>query len=196
VLFEAARRLADPPAVPGWQTIAVATGGLVVNLISFQLLRAGSKESINVRGAYLEVLGDLLGSVGVILGGATIVLTGWRYADPIVAVLIAVMILPRTLSLIRQTLRVLLESAPPTVDVAAVRQAIEAVPGVTDCHDLHVWTITSGLDAASVHVTIAAGTDAHGVLDAVSATLNHDFEIAHTTVQVDPHDHLETRHHR
>ncbi|NUT37465.1 MAG: cation transporter [Hamadaea sp.] len=194
VLYEAWQRWSDPPEVPGLPTLLIASGGLVVNIIGFLLLRVGAAESLNVKGAYLEVLGDMLGSVGVIVGGLIIILTGWRYTDPIVGVLIGLMILPRTWSLIRQALRVLLESAPPHVDVAEVKAAIAAVPGVTDVHDLHIWTITSGLDAVSVHVVIAEDADAHGVLDMVSAKLNHDFEIAHSTVQVDPADHREQRH--
>jgi cobalt-zinc-cadmium efflux system protein len=195
VLYEAWQRWSNPPQVPGLAMLLIAAGGLVVNLVCFRLLTSGAKESINVRAAYLEVLGDLLGSIGVIVGGLIILLTGWRYTDPIIAVLIGLAILPRTVNLMRQALRVLLESAPPTVDVVRVRTAIAAVPGVTDVHDLHIWTITSGLDAASVHVTLIDGADAHGVLDQVSSTLNHDFDIAHTTVQLDPHDHREDRRH-
>lgn len=194
VIYEAWQRWSNPPDVPGLATMLIAAGGLVANLISFALLRVGARESLNVKGAYLEVLGDMLGSIGVIVGGLIIILTGWRYTDPIVAVLIGLMILPRTWSLMRQAIRVLLESAPPTVDVSSVRGAIAAVPGVTDVHDLHIWTITSGLDAASVHVVIDEGVDSHGVLDQVSAMLTHDFEIAHITVQIDPADHREERH--
>jgi cobalt-zinc-cadmium efflux system protein len=143
VLIEAARRFTDPPDVPAGWMLAVATGGLMANLVAFALLRSGAKESINVRGAYLEVLGDLLGSVGVIVAAGIIAVTGWSYADPIVAVVVALSILPRTFALGRSAVRILVQAAPRHLDVAVVRDRLAAVPGVCDVHDLHVWTLTS-----------------------------------------------------
>ena len=191
VLFEAAMRLADPPQVPGLTIAAIAAVGFVVNLISFLLLRAGAKDSLNVRGAFLEVLADMLGSVGVIVAGIVQATTGWPYADPIIAALIGLMVLPRTYRLMRQALRILMEVAPAGVDVAAAQRALEALPGVTAVHDLHIWTVTDGIESASVHVVIAEDADWHVVLDRTREVLASGYGVTHATIQVEPHDHDE-----
>jgi cobalt-zinc-cadmium efflux system protein len=191
VLFEAARRVASPPGVPGLPLLVVALVGLVVNLVSFRLLTAGSKESLNVRGAYLEVLSDMLGSVGVIVAAVVIVTTGWRYADPLIGAAIGVFILPRTWRLVAQALRILMEVAPPGVDVDQAKVDIARVPGVLDVHDLHIWTVTSGMESASGHVVIADPTDLHPVLDAVCALLREKYGVTHLTIQCEPQDHRE-----
>lgn len=191
VLYEAYRRLSEPPAVPGLPLLAVAAVGLVVNLISFWLLTAGSKESLNVRGAYLEVLGDLLGSVGVIVAGVIILTTGWRYADPLIGAGIGLFILPRTWQLTSQALRILMEVAPPGVDVDQVRERILALPGVDDVHDLHIWTVTSGLESATGHVVVSDDVDYHEVLDRVVALLAEDYRVTHATIQCEPVHHEE-----
>ncbi|MCA2218469.1 cation diffusion facilitator family transporter [Jidongwangia harbinensis] len=186
VLIEAARRFTDPPDVPAGWMLLVATGGLLVNLVAFALLRDGARESINVRGAYLEVLGDLLGSVGVIVAAAIIAVTGWSYADPIVAVLVALMILPRTFALGRSAVRILVQAAPRHLDVGTVRDRLAAVPGVCDVHDLHVWTLTSGMDVASAHLSLDPDAELGAVLASARDALHEDFSIDHATLQVEP----------
>jgi cobalt-zinc-cadmium efflux system protein len=186
VLVEAARRFGDPPDVPAGPMLVVAVAGLVANLVAFWLLRSGARESINVRGAYLEVLGDLLGSVGVIVAAAVIGLTGWTYADPIIAVAVGLFILPRTWRLARAAVRILVQAAPEHLDVTAVQQRLAEVPGVCDVHDLHVWTLTSGMDVASAHLTLDPSAQVGPVLVAAREALHDDFDIGHATLQVEP----------
>ncbi|MFI7547951.1 cation diffusion facilitator family transporter [Actinoplanes sp. NPDC049599] len=186
VLIEAARRFTDPPAVPAGAMLIVAAGGLVINIVAFLLLRSGAKESLNVRGAYLEVVGDLLGSVGVIVAAGIIAVTGWSYADPIVAVIVALMILPRTFALGRAAVRILVQAAPERLDVAEVRNRLAAVPGVCDVHDLHVWTLTSGMDVASAHLSLEPSAELGTVLATAREALHQDFAIDHATLQVEP----------
>ncbi len=186
VLFEAVKRFSEPPDVPGLPLLLTASIGLVINLICFRLLMAGSKESLNIKGAYLEVLADLLGSVGVILAAIIILSTGWAYADPIIGVGIGLSILPRTFKLSRQALRILLEVAPPDVDMDAVSADVLAIPGVVGIHDLHVWTITSGMESASGHIVLANGADYPTVLDAVLTVLRESHHIDHATIQCEP----------
>lgn len=186
VLFEAVQRFNEPPQIPGVPLLIVSTIGLVINLISFRLLMAGSKESLNVKGAYLEVLADLLGSVGVIAAAIILLTTGWAYADPIIGVGIGLFILPRTWKLTRQALRILLEVAPPHIDMDELRTAVLAVDGVVEVHDLHVWTITSGMESASGHVVIATDRDYQKVLDSVLTMLRERYHIEHATIQCEP----------
>ncbi|MFC7534989.1 cation diffusion facilitator family transporter [Actinoplanes sp. GCM10030250] len=186
VLVQAVRRFSDPPEVPAGWMLLVAIGGLVANIAAFALLRSGAKENIAVRGAYLEVLGDLLGSVGVIVAALVIWGTGWAYADPIVAVVVALMILPRTWSLGRSAVRILVQAAPEHVDITAVRERLAAVPGVCDVHDLHVWTLTSGMDVASAHLSLDAAAELGAVLTVAREALHEDFAIDHATLQVEP----------
>jgi cobalt-zinc-cadmium efflux system protein len=186
VVVQAVRRFTDPPEVPAGSMLAVAAGGLLINLIAFALLRSGAKESINVRGAYLEVVGDLLGSVGVIAAAAIIGLTGWQYADPIVAVIVALMILPRTFALGRSAVRILVQAAPEHLDITEVRARLAAVPGVCDVHDLHVWTLTSGMDVASAHLSLDPAAELGDVLTNAREALHDDFDIEHATLQVEP----------
>jgi cobalt-zinc-cadmium efflux system protein len=189
VLYEAVQRFSEPPEVPGIPLLVVAVIGLVVNLISFRLLTAGSKESINLRGAYLEVLGDLLGSAGVIVAAIVIYTTGWPYADPIIGAAIGLFILPRTWKLTAQALRILMQTAPPGMDVDAVRKRLVDLPGVLDVHDLHIWTLTSGMENATGHVVVAEDADYHDVLDRVLTLLADEYEITHTTIQCEPAHH-------
>lgn len=189
ILFEAWQRFSDPPEVAGIAVLAVAAVGLAVNVVSFRLLRAGSKDSLNVKGAYLEVLSDMLGSVGVIAAGAVVAVTGWTYADPLIAAAIGVFILPRTWRLCAQAVRIIMEIAPPEVDVAEVGRRLGALPGVCGVHDLHLWTLTSGIEAASCHVVVADGADAHGVLDSVGDLLRDQYNVVHSTIQCETADH-------
>ena len=191
VLFEAWKRLTDPPEVLGVPMLVVAVIGLAVNVASFRLLVAGSKESLNVKGAFLEVLSDLVGSVGVIVAAIVVATTGWRYADPIIGAGIGLFILPRTWKLCAQAVRILIEAAPPGVDVEAVRTRLLALPGVAGVHDLHVWTVTSGMDAASAHVVVADGADDRAVLDQVSTVLADEYQVAHSTIQCESAGYVE-----
>lgn len=186
VLYEAIQRFSSPPEVPGVPLLVTAVIGLTINLISFRLLRSGAKESINLKGASLEVLGDLLGSVGVILAAIVIFTTGWTYADPIIGVAIGLFILPRTWNLTRQALRILMESAPTHIDMASLERDVLAVPGVVALHDLHVWTITSGMDSATGHITVSAGFQYDVVLEQVLSVLKRGHGINHVTVQCEP----------
>ena len=191
VLYEAARRLSDPPEVPGLTVAFIAAVGFAVNLVSFLLLRAGSMTSLNIRGAFLEVLADMLGSLGVVLAGLVQYTTGWPYADPIIAALIGLMVLPRTYTLMRQAFRILMEVAPPGCDVAAAEARLASLPGVTSVHDLHIWTVTDGIESASAHIVVADGADWHGVLDHARQVLAEEYGVTHATIQVEPHDHDE-----
>ncbi|GAB3153048.1 cation diffusion facilitator family transporter [Micromonospora sonneratiae] len=186
VLIEAVRRFGEPPHVLTGPMLAVAVLGLLANIAAFALLRSGAKESINMRGAYLEVLGDLLGSVGVIIAAVVIALTGWWWVDPLVAVGIGLFILPRTWRLGRAAVRILVQAAPEHLQVPQVQARLSAVPGVTDVHDLHVWTLTSGMEVASAHLTIEPGTEPAKVLAAARVALHDDFHIEHATLQVEP----------
>lgn len=191
VLFQAYGRFSEPPEVPGVPLMIVAVVGLIVNIISFRLLTAGSKESLNIRGAHLEVLADMLGSVGVIVAGIIIYTTGWGYADPLIGAAIGLFILPRTYKLTAQALRILMEVAPPGLDVEEVRERILALEGVVEVHDLHIWTVTSGLESATGHVVVAEGADYHDVLDRVVTLLAEDYQVTHATIQCEPVDHEE-----
>jgi cobalt-zinc-cadmium efflux system protein len=185
ILVEAWQRFLHPTPVAGVPVLVVATVGLAVNVVGALLLHSGSRANLNVRGAYNEVLADAASSVGVIAGAGVITATGWQWVDPLVAVLIAVFILPRTVALLREAVHVLLEGTPREVDVTAVRAAMEEVSGVKTVHDLHVWTLTSGLHALSAHAVLEEGA-AHGeVLTALRHQVTHDFPISHVTVQLE-----------
>ena len=186
VLVEAVLRFRDAPEVASGPMLVVAVAGLAANVVAFALLRRGAKESINVRGAYLEVLGDLVGSVGVIVGAAVIWATGWFWVDPVVAVAVGLFILPRTWKLGREAVRILVQAAPRHLDVAAMRTSLGAVPGVCDVHDLHVWTLTSGMEVASAHLGIDGDAEVGAVLAAARAALHDGYGIEHATLQVEP----------
>lgn len=186
ILYEAYRRFREPPEVSSLPMMAVAGVGFVVNVIGILLLRKSSSESLNMKGAYLEVVGDLLGSVGVLVAGGVMLTTGWWYADPLFSVVIGLFILPRTWGLLSDAVGVLLEGTPAGIDLAAVRDAIGRVPEVAGVHDLHVWAITSGVNALSVHVAMAVGGDLGRVLVRVREAVTGAFPISHVTVQVEP----------
>ncbi|AJF68230.1 cation diffusion facilitator family transporter [Streptomyces vietnamensis] len=195
VLYEAIQRFVEPAETKGGLTIAFAVIGLVANVISLSLLMRGQKESLNVRGAYLEVLADALGSVTVIVAAGIILATGWQYADPIASIVIGLMIVPRTVKLLRETLDVLLEAAPKGVDMAEVRAHILALPGVEDVHDLHAWTITSGMPVLSAHVVVdqdALDSVGHEkMLHDLQGCLGSHFDVEHCTFQLEPVGHAE-----
>ncbi|MGB9012804.1 MAG: cation diffusion facilitator family transporter, partial [Aeromicrobium sp.] len=167
--------------------------GLVANVIGLFLLREGAAESLNVRGAYLEVLGDALGSVAVLVSATVIALTDWMQADAIASLAIAALIVPRALSLLRDVAEVLLESTPRDVDLVELRSHIMGMEGVLDVHDLHVWTITSGMPVMSAHVVVDESVslmgDAHAVLDRLRDCLADHFDVEHSTFQIEPAGH-------
>ena len=186
ILYEAYRRLRHPPAVASAGMLAVAAVGLAVNWVGILILRRSARVSLNMKGAYFEVLSDLLTSIGVIIAGLIMLTTGWYYADPIMSAGIGLFILPRTWKLLREAVGVLLEGTPSDVSLGAVRETILATPGVTGVHDLHIWTLTSGLYALSAHV-VAAEAHSHAiVLRAVHDRVTSDHKIAHVTVQIEP----------
>lgn len=188
ILFEAWRRLSDPPEIASGLMLAVALVGLAANAVSLFLLRDAQRESLNMRGAYLEVMGDFAGSAAVIVAAVVIAATGWTAADTIASALIGLLILPRAFALLREATDVLLEATPKGVDMDHVRAHILDAPGVIDCHDLHAWTITSGMNVLSAHVILAEGADAAAALDALCACLSDDFDIEHSTFQLESTD--------
>jgi cobalt-zinc-cadmium efflux system protein len=189
VLYTAVSRLGDPPEIDALPVLVAGGLGLVVNLVAFMLLRRGAAESLNVEGAYLEVMSDALGSVAVIAAAIIIGVTGWGWVDPVFGAAIGVFILPRAWRLGREALRVLVQAAPPGVDLAGVRADLTDIPGVVDVHDLHVWTLTSEMEVASAHVMVRAGTDTHRVLDQARQLLSERHRLQHATLQVEPDDH-------
>ena len=189
VLIEAVRRITGEPEVLGVPMLIVASLGLVVNLVAFALLREGAKESLNVEGAYLEVLADTIGSVGVIVAALLLEVFGWDWVDPVVGAAIGLWILPRTWRLGAHAVRILLQAAPPGFDLRGLERELGALPGVVDVHDLHVWTLTSEMENASAHLVVDVDADTHGVLDQARDLLQTRYEIAHATLQIEPADH-------
>ncbi|MGH9133553.1 MAG: cation diffusion facilitator family transporter [Ilumatobacteraceae bacterium] len=189
VVVEAIRRLFDEPDVLGVPMLVVAAIGLAVNLVAFALLREGAADSLNVRGAYLEVLADTIGSVGVVVAAVSLELFGWGWIDPVVGAALGLWILPRAYRLGAQAFHVLLQSAPPHLDLAGLRDDLGAIPGVVGVHDLHVWTLTSEMEAASVHLVTVEGADHHSVLDQARSMLASQYRIDHGTFQIEPVSH-------
>jgi cobalt-zinc-cadmium efflux system protein len=190
VLYEAVRRFVAPPEVGSGIVVVAAGIALVGNLVSLRLLSTGRNESLTVRGAYLEVAGDLLGSASVLVAGVAIALTGWLQADAVASGVVAVLIVPRTIRLLRESLDVLLEATPRGVDLADVERHILESPGVTDVHDLHAWTITSGMNVVSAHVVLAEDGRPGDVLDHLGQCLSDDFDIKHSTFQLETPEHV------
>jgi cobalt-zinc-cadmium efflux system protein len=195
VLYEAIQRFVTPAETRGGLMIVFGLFGLVANSVSLTLLMRGQKESLNVRGAFLEVAADALGSFAVLVSAAVILTTGWQGADPVASLVIGVMIVPRTLKLLRETLDVLLEAAPKGVDMAEVRAHILALDGVEDVHDLHAWTITSGMPVLSAHVVVRSDVlSAVGhekLLHELQGCLGDHFDVEHCTFQLEPSGHAE-----
>ncbi|MGV0643561.1 cation diffusion facilitator family transporter [Mycolicibacterium sp. XJ2546] len=183
ILYEAVERLGDAPDVPGVPMIVVALAGLAANAVVVLLLRSHSESSLAVKGAYMEVLADTVGSVGVLIAGIVTVTTNWPYADVVVAVFVALWVLPRAFSLARAALRILSESSPTHIDVDELRTALCEVEGVTEVHDLHVWTLVPGKDIVTAHLT--STRDSAQVLDDARAVLTAR-GLDHSTVQVEP----------
>jgi cobalt-zinc-cadmium efflux system protein len=186
VLIEAVRRFDDPPHVPSWPVLAVGVVGLAVNLVSMALLRHGAADNLNVRGAYLEVMSDALGSVAVIVSALVTAAFGWVRADAVIGAAIGAFIVPRAWQLGRDALRVLVQAAPAHLDPQAVQAALRAVAGVEDVHDLHIWTLTSQMDVVTAHLTVAPGADTAAVLDRARKRLALEFHLTHATLQIEP----------
>lgn len=185
ILFEAYQRLFEPPDVASVPVLIVAVVGLVVNIISMRLLAAGSEESLNIKGAYFEVLADMLGSIGVIVSAVVIMFTGWTMIDPIVGAAIGLFIVPRTWMLLKHSVNILLEGTPTGFEFERLRRELKALPDVVDVHDLHVWTITSGVDSMSGHLVVGDGGDEQTVLASARQLLHDEFGIEHTTIQIE-----------
>jgi cobalt-zinc-cadmium efflux system protein len=195
VVVEAVRRIGQPPEISSGVMLVVAAAGLAVNLVGLAVLRSGRRDSLPVRGAYLEVLGDALGSVAVVAAAAVIATTGWTAADTVASLVVGALVLPRAWQLLREALDVLLEAAPRGVDLDQVREHMRRVDGVLDVHDLHAWTITSGMPVLSAHVVVTdEALDAgHGgrVLDALCACLGSHFDVDHCTFQLEGERHAD-----
>lgn len=189
VFVEAIARLRSPEDVKTGSMLVIAIAGAIANIVCFLLLRRGAQESLNVKGAYLEVLADLLTSFGVVAAAIIIGLTGWEWVDPVIGAGIGLFIFPRTWKLGAQAIRVLVEAAPEHIDVDEVRRSLAAIEGVVDVHDLHVWTLTSEMDVASAHLVVADDGEMHAVLDRAREMLRTDHGLAHVTLQVEPESH-------
>lgn len=185
ILYEAYQRFRNPPEVQSGAMLGVALVGLVINIVGIYLLRAASEESLNMKGAYFEVMSDMLTSIGVIAAAIIMLTSGWYYADPLISAGIGLFILPRTWLLLRDAEGVLLEGTPTDVNLATLREAIGNVNGVAEIHDLHVWSLTSGVNAMSVHTVLADHGLHDEVLAAVQKKVTSEFKIAHATVQVE-----------
>ncbi len=184
ISYEAFHRFKSPEAVKGFEVMLIAIGGLAVNAVSALVLHSASRENLNMRGAFLHVMGDALGSVGAIVAGVLIWRWGWTLADPLISVAMCLLIIYSSWQLIRESVNILLEGTPSHIDIRAVVEAMHKAPGVTDVHDLHVWTISSGMEALSAHVTIEGGVSHRGVLEALQERLRSEFNIGHVTIQI------------
>jgi cobalt-zinc-cadmium efflux system protein len=201
VLIEAVERLRNPAEIDGGLMLVVALVGVLANLAGLLVLRPAQAKSLNMRGAYLEVLGDLIGSLTVVAAAVLILITGWTPFDAIASLLIVVVIIPRAWSLLREVVDVLLEATPHGVDLSEVREHIKRVRGVVDVHDLHAWTITSGVPVLSAHVIVDQACINEGrsgeVLDRLGECLGGHFDVSHCTFQLEPvgHQEHEAAHH-
>lgn len=185
ILYEAYKRFKNPPEVESAAMLGVAAVGLVINLIGVYVLRSGSSESLNMKGAYFEVLSDMLTSIGVIIAGIIMLTTGWYYADPIISAGIGLFILPRTWALLKDAVSVLIEGTPADVDLPKLRESLEKIEGVAGVHDLHVWSLTSGVNAMSVHAVLTKDDEHDAVMSRVHDYVTKNFKISHVTVQTE-----------
>jgi cobalt-zinc-cadmium efflux system protein len=187
IFYEAVQRFTDTPEVKSPLMLVVAVIGLVANLIGMLLLKQGSHKSINVRAAFWHIIGDTLSSVGVIIAAVIIYFTGWTIADPILAILIGIVILWGAVRIVKESVDILLESVPKDIKVEAVVDAVKQIEGVEDLHEVHIWTLTSGIYALSAHLKIAdlMVSESSDILGRVNEVLAHDFNISHTTLQME-----------
>ncbi len=185
VLFEAYQRFQNPPEVQSKSMLIVAGIGLIVNIVGMMILRKDSEGSLNMKGAYFEVLSDMLTSVGVMIAGVIMLTTGWYYADPLISAAIGLLIFPRTWRLLKEAVNVLLEGTPKDVDIHELRTSLEKTPGVKNVHDLHVWSLTSSVNAMSAHVVKDVGYSQNQLLKTLTDTAVNNFKISHTTFQIE-----------
>ncbi|WP_077961739.1 cation diffusion facilitator family transporter [Ensifer adhaerens] len=194
ILYEAWKRLSEPQEIQSGGMLVIAVIGLLVNLASMRLLTSRKDESLNVKGAYLEVWSDMLGSLAVIVGAVVIWLTGWQWVDSLLAVGIGFMVFPRTWVLLKECVNILLEGVPPGMRLADVHATIAAVPGVASVHDLHLWAITQSQPSLTAHAVLADGADAEAVRRAIEERLRESFDLHHTTLQMEREDRAATEH--
>ena len=185
ILYEAWLRFRKPPEVLAGPMLIVAVVGLILNFVSMRMLASAAGESLNAKGAYLEVLSDTLGSVGVIAASIIVLTTGWYLADPIIGAAIGLFIVPRTWTLMKDATHILMEGVPERIDRAKLETAMRGATGVVAVHDLHVWTLTSGWDSLSAHVTIEDGSQPGRILTELQSLLKENFQINHTTLQLE-----------
>jgi len=188
IAYEAVHRLRQPEAVAGFEMLVIAAGGLLVNAFSAWLLHGASAENLNMRGAFLHITGDALGSVGAIIAGVLIWRGGWTVADPIISFVVCALIVFSSWHLIHESVNILLEGTPPHINVRSVVEEMHAVKGVADVHELHIWTISSGKEALSAHVTLDPGAAHRATLDALQEALRAQFNITHVTIQIELSD--------
>ena len=185
ILYEAYERFRSPPEINSAGMLVIASIGLIVNLIGMRMLRGGAESSLNVKGAYLEVWADMLGSLGVIVAAVVIYFTRWAWVDALVAAAIGLWVLPRTWKLLRESLNILLEGVPLDVNLDEIERALLAIPGVREIHDLHIWALSSGRNSLTAHAVLAEGGDEQAVLRQVTELLASRFSIRHVTVQIE-----------
>ncbi|HEV7320100.1 MAG TPA: cation diffusion facilitator family transporter [Ensifer sp.] len=194
ILYEAWKRLSEPQEIQSGGMLVIAVIGLLVNLASMRLLTSHKDESLNVKGAYLEVWSDMLGSLAVIVGAVIIWLTGWQWVDSLLAVAIGFMVFPRTWVLLKECVNILLEGVPPGIKLADVHATIAEVPGVASVHDLHLWAITQSQPSLTAHAVLAEGADGETVRRAIEERLREGFDLHHTTLQMEREDRAATEH--
>jgi cobalt-zinc-cadmium efflux system protein len=187
IVWEAYERFFEPPLVNSPYMIGIAGIGLLANLLSAGVLtkKGNMEKSINLRSAYLHILGDALGSVGAIIAGLLMYFFSWYTADPIISVIVALLILRSAWAVIDESVNILLEGTPPTINWAEIRESLRTIDGVRDVHDLHIWTITSGLDSMTCHLLIEENTDSQAILQEAIRLLRDRFQINHTTIQIE-----------
>jgi cobalt-zinc-cadmium efflux system protein len=186
IFIEAVHRFSEPQEVAGPLMLSIAAGGLAINIAGLIILHGGRSESLNLHGAWLHLLTDALGSVATLLAGGLIWLRGWTWVDPAASILIGLLVIYSSWNLLKQAIAILMESTPAHLDVDEVRSAMAGVPGAGEVHDLHIWTITSGMISLSAHVVLAEGSDSAALLDGLRETLHDRFGIDHMTIQIEP----------
>jgi cobalt-zinc-cadmium efflux system protein len=185
IIYDAYERIIDPPHIKGAALVIVGSVGLLVNLVGMIILKSHAKENLNIEGAYLEVLKDTLGSVGVVAVGVITSISEFYVADPIISIGLAFYILPRTWSLMKKSINILMEGVPMNISYEEVKKAILQIKGVTGVFDIHIWTITSGMDAITAHVVVSDPSKSQTILKEISSMLEKRFKITHTTIQIE-----------
>ncbi len=191
IFIEAFRRFSTPEPVEGLLMLSIASGGLVINIVGLAILNSGRNANLNLHGAWLHLLTDALGSVAAIVAGALVWAFGWNWADPAASIAIGVLVIYSSWNLVKQAIAILMESTPGHLELGTVCEAMNAVPGITAVHDLHIWTITSGLESLSAHAVLEEGHEQQAALERLRDMLHERFGIEHVTIQIDPADHAD-----